>query len=104
MFVPNKRIGNMVRRKHSPEFKKKIAIEALREQKTVNQIAKEHSVHPVQVSEWKKQLLDGCGSVFENRTDRVGRQTNREEEVAALERKVGRLTIELDFLKKKLEG
>lgn len=88
----------MGRRKHSPEFKKKIALEAIREQKTTSQIAKEFEVHPVQVSEWKRQLLEGCGSVFgESR-----RQDSREEEIAELERKIGRLYVENDFLKKKL--
>lgn len=88
----------MGRRKHSPDFKKKVALEAIREQKTISQIAKEFQVHPVQVSEWKKQLLDGCRGVFEGNS----RQESREDEIAALERKIGRLCIENDFLKKKL--
>ncbi len=88
----------MGRRKHSPDFKKKIAMEAIREQKTINQIAKEFQVHPVQVSEWKKQLLEDCGLVFSG----DNRQESREDEIAALERKIGRLCIENDFLKKKL--
>lgn len=88
----------MGRRKHSPDFKKKIALEAIREQKTINQIAKEFQVHPVQVSEWKKQLLEGCGSVFSGDS----RQESREDEIATLEQKIGRLCIENDFLKKKL--
>lgn len=88
----------MGRRKHSPDFKKKVALEAIREQKTINQIAKEFQVHPVQVSEWKKQLLVGCGSVFEGNCQ----QESREDEIAALERKIGRLCIDNDFLKKKL--
>ena len=88
----------MGRRKHSPDFKKKVALEAIRDQKTINQIAKEFQVHPVQVSEWKRQLLEGCGSVFEgNRRPEFG-----EDEIAALERKIGRLCVENDFLKKKL--
>lgn len=88
----------MGRRRHSPDFKKKIALEAIREQKTISQIAKEFQVHPVQVSEWKRQLLDGCGLVFEENRH----QESREEEIAALERKIGRLCVENDFLKKKL--
>lgn len=89
----------MGRRKHSPDFKKKVALEAIREQKTINQIAKEFQVHPVQVSEWKKQLLESCGSVFEGNSRK---EESREDEIAALERKIGRLCIENDFLKKKL--
>lgn len=88
----------MSRRKHTSDFKKKVALEAIREQKTINQIAKEFQVHPAQVSAWRKQLLDGCGSIF----DGSCKQESREDEIAALERKIGRLCIENDFLKKKL--
>lgn len=88
----------MARKKHSADFKKKVALEAIREQKTINQIAKDFQVHPVQVSEWKRQLLEGCSVVFESNT----RQESRDDEIAALERKIGRLCIENDFLKKKL--
>lgn len=87
---------DMVRKKHSSDFKKKVAIEALREQKTISQIAKDFQVHPVQVSEWKRQLLEGCSAVFEGGK----RQESRDDEIAALERKIGRLCIENDFLKK----
>lgn len=88
----------MVRKKHSSDFKKKVALEALREEKTITQIAKEFQIHPVQVSEWKRQLLEGCSVVFE----RGGRQESKDEEIATLERKIGRLCVENDFLKKKL--
>lgn len=88
----------MSRRRHSPDFKKRVALEALREQKTINQIAKEHQIHPVQVSEWKRQLIDGCSLVFEGGE----RKESREEEISILERKIGRLCVENDFLKKKL--
>jgi transposase len=90
----------MSRRKHSPDFKKKVALEAIREQKSITQIAKEYQLHPVQVSDWKKQFLDRCGLIFEG--ERI--HDSREEEIAALERKIGRLCVENDFLKKKLGG
>ena len=88
----------MARKKHSSDFKKKVALEAIREQKTINQIAKDFQVHPVQVCEWKKQLLEGCSVVFESSK----RQESRDDEIEVLERKIGRLCIENDFLKKKL--
>jgi transposase-like protein len=90
----------MANHKYSAELKKKIAIEAIKEQRTINQIAQEYKVHPVQVSTWKKQLLDGCITVFESSSP--SKQNDREEELAMLERKVGRLSVENDFLKKKL--
>jgi transposase-like protein len=90
----------MGRRKHTADFKKKVAIEAIKEKKTINQIAQDNQIHPVQVSEWKKQLLDGCGVIFQSGNVR----DDRENDIALLERKIGRLIIENDFLKKKLEG
>lgn len=81
-------------------FKKKIAIQALREENTIEEIAKEHGLHRVQVCKWKKELLDGAESIFAGKRKK---QTNQDDEKAALERKVGQLTIEIDWLKKKLE-
>jgi transposase-like protein len=80
-------------------FKKKIAIEALREDKTIEEIAKEYSLNRVQVSQWKKELLDGAEAIFERKGRKKARQDDHKE---ALERKIGQLTIEIDWLKKKL--
>lgn len=80
-------------------FKKKVVLEALREDKTMGQLASQYGVHPVQVSKWKKELIDGVESLFE------GKRSRRKEEAVSredLERKIGQLTIELDFLKKNL--
>ena len=52
------------RKRHEPEFKARVAIEALKGMKTIQQIAKDYEVHPVQVSEWKKIMLAGAGGVF----------------------------------------
>ena len=83
----------------SAAFKKKIALEALREDKTLNQLASEHGIHPLQVGKWKKELIEGAESLFENKKDRKQDNACDQEE---LEKKVGRLTMEIDFLKKKL--
>ena len=80
-------------------FKKKIALEALREDKTLNQLASEHGIHPLQVGKWKKELIEGAESLFESKRDRKQDDVSDRE---ALEKKVGRLTMENDFLKKKL--
>ncbi len=90
------------KQRRSAAFKRKVAIEALREQKTVNQIAKEFDVHPVQVSQWKKELLNGAESVFETKKNHARLQKEVAAEKAALQQKVGQLTIEIDWLKKKL--
>ena len=82
-------------------FKQKVAIEALKGDRTVNEIAKEYGIHPVQVCQWKKALIDGAESLFGKRS-RSRKGPDTETEKAALERKVGQLTIEIDWLKKKL--
>lgn len=89
----------MGRKPRSAAFKKKVAIEALREDQTLSELASKHGVHPIQISKWKKELIEGAESVFENRRRcPQDDQTPREE----LERKIGQLTVELDFLKKTL--
>jgi transposase-like protein len=80
-------------------FKKKVALDALREEKTLGQLASEHGVHPIQVSKWKKELIDGCETIFQDKRERQKAEPWDRE---ALERKIGQLTIELDYLKKKL--
>jgi len=82
----------------TPAFKKKVALEALREEKTMSQIASQYGVHPIQVSKWKKALVDGAERVFEDKRSRRKQEDVGREE---LERKIGQLTIELDFLKKR---
>lgn len=87
------------RRQHSAEFKARVALEAVKGLKTVNEIAREYEVHPVQVSQWKKDLLERLPEVFGRKagpeTEVLGRQKEK------LERKVGELTMDIEFLKKK---
>jgi transposase-like protein len=52
------------RRTHSPDFKARVAMEAISGRKTLQEIAADHAIHPIQVSQWKKQLLDGAGDLF----------------------------------------
>lgn len=87
------------RKHHSEEFKAKVALEALKEQKTIVQIAQENEVHPNQVIKWRKQLLEGAGQIFED-----GRLKPKEREVSQdqLFQQIGQLQYELAWLKKKL--
>ena len=89
------------RRKHSGAFKARVALEALKGIKTVNQIAVDYEIHPVQVSKWKKELQERLPEVFEKPKKADLAKEKREE--ARLERKVGQLTMELDWLKKKCD-
>jgi transposase len=87
------------RRKHTPEFKARIALEAIKGIKTISQIAKEFEVHPVMVSAWKKDLMERLPEVFEKKNTRKDKHV--EQEAEQLQRKVGQLTMEVDFLEKK---
>ena len=87
------------RKKYSSEFKFKIALEAVKEQRTLNEIASSNSIHPNQVSTWKKQLLVEGQTVFGQQTaKKLKEQTARE---AELFEQIGRLKMELEWLKKK---
>jgi len=87
------------RKRYSGEFKAKIALEAIRGQKTVNEIASAFGVHPNQVTQWKKQAMDELPELFSDR--RVKSQLAEEELKAKLYQEIGQLKVELDWVKKK---
>ena len=87
------------RRKHSAEFKARVALEACRGLKTISEIAAEFEVHPVMVGNWKKEMLEHLPEVFEKKNTK--RSQDGEKETGDLQRKVGQLTMEVDFLEKK---
>jgi transposase-like protein len=87
------------RKRHDAQFKARVALEALKGIKTVQQIAKEFEVHPVQVSDWKKKLITQASGVFES-----GKTVEQEDfsvERTDLHSKIGELTVKLDFVVKK---
>ena len=88
------------KRKFSAEFKAKVALEAIREQNTVSEIAAKHQLHPNQISQWKKQFLDNSAAVFSSGKDEA--VTDHEEQMAKLYEQIGKLQVANDFLKKKL--
>ena len=87
------------RRRHDSAFKARVALEAMKEDKTIHQIAKENDVHPTQVTEWKKMLAENIVGVFEG-NKRAGKE-DFEKERERLHSKIGQLTVEVDFLEKK---
>jgi transposase-like protein len=82
------------------EFKAKVALAALRGDKTLNEVGAQYDVHNNQVSMWKKQLLEAAKDFFSDR--RKHREKQDEELVAELYRQIGQLKVELDWLKKKV--
>lgn len=85
------------RKRHDGAFKAKVGLEALKGIKTVSQIAKEYDVHPVQVSQWKNQVRERLPALFGSEVEKVVDDGM----VAKLHEKIGQLTVENDFLKKK---
>jgi len=89
----------MKRKTFSPKLKAKVAIEALKGHQTVNQIASEFDIHPSQVNAWKKLLLEESSDIFSK--GRQHQAENAEEEKDKLYNQIGRLKVEVDWLKKK---
>ena len=86
------------RRKHSPAFKSKVAIEALKERETLSQLGAKHNLNPVQITQWKKQLLDRSAELFDSSKAKTD---DKEALIEELYRKIGQYQVELDWLKKK---
>src|SRR5947208_8106050 len=95
------RRARMSRKRHSAEFKARVALAAVKENKTVNEIASQFGVHPSQIQEWKKRLLQGAQALFGSAQERQQRSAN-EPDAAELFEQIGRLKMELEWLKKKL--
>ena len=89
----------MRRKKFSKEFKAKVALEAIKGQKTANEIAAEYEVHISQINSWKKQLLTAVPEVFGGKAERSA--AAHEAERDRLYQQIGRLQVEVDWLKKK---
>ena len=93
------------RKRHSGEFKAKVALEAVKGLKTCSELAQEYQVHPTQISQWKRQLLDKLPELFSNGKDTSEAATQAA--TAPLYEEIGRLKMELDWVKKsavKLHG
>lgn len=94
------RAAGTPRRRHSSAFKVQVALEALKGQKTLNELASAFGVHPVQIAQWKRQLLDASAGVFEGGSA-SRRGHDQEQLVAQLYQEIGQLQVEVDWLRKK---
>jgi transposase-like protein len=92
----------MAMKKHyTPEFKAQVVKEILREEKTMAQIAAEYGVHPVQLSQWKKTALDNLSMLFADDRKAAKQQKAQEQKMERLYAEVGKLTTQLEWIKKK---
>jgi transposase-like protein len=88
------------RRKHNPGFKARVALEAIKGEETIAQLAGRFEVHPSQVRKWKKQMEDGAAGVFSD--DRSEKKKDDQALVAQLYQQIGQLKVERDFLENAL--
>jgi len=90
----------MKRKQYGPKFKAKVAVEAIRGERTLSQLASQYHVHPVQIGQWRKTALEQMADLFVD--GRKRKRADGDVEKDALYEEIGRLKVELDWLKKKL--
>jgi putative transposase len=88
------------RKKHSKEFKAKVAVEAVKGVHSLSELAARYKVHPTQIAQWKRQLLEKAPVAFER--GHIGAAQDAEALTAPLYQEIGRLKMEVDYLQKKL--
>lgn len=89
-----------IRRVHPPAFKAKVAIEAIKEQKTIGELASVYGIHPTQITKWKRKALDFISQIF---SDKFQAQVKHDDElIQELYKQIGKLQVERDWLKKKI--
>ena len=90
------------RRNHDPGFKARVALEALKGERTVSELASAYGVHPTMIHQWKKALLEGAPDIFERGGKKAAPEID-EATVKDLHAKIGELAVANDFLSKKLK-
>lgn len=90
-----------IRRKHTTKFKAKVALEAIKEQETLSELASKYHLHPNQITTWKKAFIEGAEGIFKAKED-TKKAKQREQEHQRFLSKIGELQMDNDFLKKNL--
>jgi transposase len=86
------------RRRFTANFKAKVALEAIRGERTISELATKHQLHPNQITQWKRQAIENLAKAFDDKASDA--QVGREAEVMKLHAKIGQLVVERDFLAK----
>jgi transposase-like protein len=92
---------NRIKRVHSPAFKAQVALDLIRGIVTMSQICSRHRIHPTQAGKWKAEATAGLSSVFENKPNTQLKE--KDEFIDTLYKQIGKLKIEMDWLKKKMD-
>lgn len=86
------------RKQYSPQFKAKVALEAVRGEKTISELASQYEVHPTMINNWKRQLLDEASNLFEKGNEASQTNEAQQSQIDELYRQIGKLKVERDFL------
>jgi transposase len=86
------------RKQYSPQLKAKVALEAIRGEKTVAELAGQYELHPTMINNWKRQLMEGASDVFEQERQAEVTQDETQHQIDELYRQIGQLKVERDFL------
>lgn len=89
------------RKQYNPQFKAKVALDAVRGEKTVPELASQYSLHPTVINNWKRQLLESASGLFENSKKHSDESESQDAQIAELYRQIGQLKVERDFLEKR---
>jgi putative transposase len=87
------------RRQHGSDFKAQVAVAALKEQQTIQELAKRFAIHTSQIQEWKRRLVSGAAEIFQSPQEKA--KASDEPSLAELYEEIGRLKVQLEWLKKK---
>jgi transposase-like protein len=90
-----------MKRQFTKEFKSKVALEAIKEERTISEIASKFEIHPNLISNWKRQVLNSLPDIFERPNKKSDQEKKQEKEKDLLFKNIGELKVENDFLKKK---
>lgn len=89
------------RKQYNPQFKAKVALDAVRGEKTVAELSSQYSLHSTMINNWKKHLLEEASTLFESGRKKAAEEGSQDTQIAELYRQIGQLKVERDFLEKR---
>ena len=93
-------MGKVTRKRHTPEFQAKVALDAMKGEQTLAELGAKHGIHQAMIATWKRQAIDGLTGIFSGKPEDSKGSSDKEKEVTQLHAKIGQLVVERDFLAK----